>query len=92
MKRQSGLVIALCLIAVVCFFGWSGAAQSQKQTSNPAKVTFEYMYTNNWSDVQSRGAEGWELVSVNFISEGVKGTTVFPNGQGFYLKRASTNR
>lgn len=76
MKRQSGLVGLLCVVAAVCAFGWSGVAQSQKPAAAPARITFEYMYTNNWNELAQRGAEGWELVSVNVVSEVVNGTTV----------------
>ena len=93
MKQQSGLVVLLCVVVAACSFGWSGAAQNQKQASTPAKVTFEHTSANNWADVERRGAEGWEMVSVIVVPEVMQGSNlVTPRTDVFYLKRASTNR
>jgi hypothetical protein len=93
MKQQSGLVVLLCVVVAACSFGWSSAAQNQRQASTLAKVTFEHTATNNLADVERRGAEGWELVSVIVVPEVMQGSNmVSPAANVFYLKRASTNR
>lgn len=80
MRMKIGLFAAI--IALLCLLGWTGQAQKESQT----RIVWEYTSTRNPGELNTLGAQGWELVGISdFVT--TNGGYVSSTAH-FYLKRA----
>ena len=79
--------LALVLVAVMCFAGWTAHARLQKNTS--AKQTWEYLIVElkdpATPTLDQHGAAGWELIDVVVVCTGTTQPTCTYSA---YMKRA----